>query len=1030
MPTVEKLEKYDVQGENTEVKDEIRENVRGTLPAAKSKLMHTRSAFSDTDLKRRLATSEKGGATDNGVFSRYSESDLAVARLSVPLFDDSRSEASGGSGLAIVPYGDERSLVSQDSVRDVVLVESNEVITIQDGKTIPSGQGNKDLVLSLPDGWPQFKNRPWRRRSCELVQSTSSCVRKAVAHLHQLQDLVDLLHKTDNFEGEGRSSKRRSSSMSDIKDKGLDDDSSQSVPAEESTQFSSASSHGRRIHWLLSSASLGNIDEDTELSIGEPRLESSASGATLEVRGRSAGTVISKASTVRTVKIYEGLPKEYNVIEEVIYLLGRMESDRVTTEETLAKEKERVQSLRDEIDSKAKKRLHDLPLAVQREHEACAMDINELRWHCAYQGRIEARIQERVHHAEMRHTKVLQDLSNIQKHCPLVEEKLELEGDAMSSIQLKQDETDDELLETLQRLEATERKTAEAQGKAAQERSLIKQDVDVVRNELNTISDELAQLRMYFTSNTHTMNDIRNTVKENAEQLVILEGREEKIRTLEAAQVDKVQRLREKILEQEAEHIKLVEENNKLKHDRQIAVASMESENSTLELHIANFSRRLKELTSQIKQTKMENTSLNREIDQCAKQKIADEKGIKRNEQELEKIDEQMKVSKEETKKVQAIYTSLKETLVLRKQEVLAIEESLRTTADALRKQLKDEAHARTVLQARITSDSQDLSKTHDDSKKKREKALQRADEIEKLVENVGEQVSKLEKIHGERQQTITQLDKILNKVSQQHEEMESKFRTEIENLTPKEEELKKETMEFTKRLDHISWKSEMMQKKMADMESSSQMMNKVIGTTQESLDDLSEEMTELKIQIEAGFATEQDLKKSLQQIEGRIKLGNESHRSHMSERDAALKTNQTGVTAALSENKKLALQYQKLQNAYLNDKAALLRLLEGRVNNEDSLKEHRELLVLQARMRQALEYFYRLRGLQSKADIADFELKCIANGEKLVTLQSEMMKVTEHINRFLEANNASHNVISLKAAESARTPASGTLVA
>ena len=71
-----------------------------------------------------------------------------------------------------------------------------------------------DLVLSLPDGWPQFKNRPWRRRSCELVQSTSSCVRKAVAHLHQLQDLVDLLHKTDNFEGEGRSSKRRSSSIS------------------------------------------------------------------------------------------------------------------------------------------------------------------------------------------------------------------------------------------------------------------------------------------------------------------------------------------------------------------------------------------------------------------------------------------------------------------------------------------------------------------------------------------------------------------------------------------------------------------------------------------------------------------------------------------------------------------------------------------------------------------------------------------------------------------------------------------------
>ena len=35
-------------------------------------------------------------------------------------------------------------------------------------------------------------------------------------------------------------------------------------------------------------------------------------------------------------------------------------------------------------------------------------------------------------------------------------------------------------------------------------------------------SDELAQLRMYFTSNTHTMNDIRNTLRENEAQLGIL----------------------------------------------------------------------------------------------------------------------------------------------------------------------------------------------------------------------------------------------------------------------------------------------------------------------------------------------------------------------------------------------------------------------------------------------------------------------------------------------------------------------------
>ena len=70
---------------------------------------------------------------------------------------------------------------------------------------------------------------------------------------------------------------------------------------------------------------------------------------------------------------------------------------------------------------------------------------------------------------------------------PLVEEKLDLEGEAMSSIQNKQDETNDELRSTLERLQATEMKTAAAQGKASQERGLIKQDVDVVRNELNAV---------------------------------------------------------------------------------------------------------------------------------------------------------------------------------------------------------------------------------------------------------------------------------------------------------------------------------------------------------------------------------------------------------------------------------------------------------------------------------------------------------------------------------------------------------------
>lgn len=58
-----------------------------------------------------------------------------------------------------------------------------------------------------------------------------------------------------------------------------------------------------------------------------------------------------------------------------------------------------------------------------------------------------------------------------------------------------------------------------------------------------------------------------------------------------------------------------------------------------------------------------------------------------------------VQVSNEETKKVEVLNSNLVESLVIQKEEVMTVEESLKTTADSLKKQLKDEAHARTVLQ-------------------------------------------------------------------------------------------------------------------------------------------------------------------------------------------------------------------------------------------------------------------------------------------------------------------------------------------
>lgn len=48
---------------------------------------------------------------------------------------------------------------------------------------------------------------------------------------------------------------------------------------------------------------------------------------------------------------------------------------------------------------------------------------------------------------------------------------------------------------------------------------------------------------------------------------------------------------------------------------------------------------------------------------------------------------------------MEVLHASLKENLTGKREVVLVMEESLKTTADSVKKSLKDEAHARTVLQ-------------------------------------------------------------------------------------------------------------------------------------------------------------------------------------------------------------------------------------------------------------------------------------------------------------------------------------------
>ena len=66
-----------------------------------------------------------------------------------------------------------------------------------------------------------------------------------------------------------------------------------------------------------------------------------------------------------------------DVIDEVITLLAKLETDRQDTKKNLQKEKERVNTLSSKIDNLSEQRLHTLPEAVQSGKNTICNQIND-----------------------------------------------------------------------------------------------------------------------------------------------------------------------------------------------------------------------------------------------------------------------------------------------------------------------------------------------------------------------------------------------------------------------------------------------------------------------------------------------------------------------------------------------------------------------------------------------------------------------------------------------------------------------------
>ncbi|KFZ63637.1 Coiled-coil domain-containing protein 178, partial [Antrostomus carolinensis] len=121
---------------------------------------------------------------------------------------------------------------------------------------------------------------------------------------------------------------------------------------------------------------------------------------------------------------------------EVTELIKRLEADREEAEKALELEKQRRKKLAMKIDSMSLWKLQQLPAAVQKEYEMCIQDTLELQWHFDCKSRKLQQVQSQILKTQAANREIQEDIDFMKKHSPLLEEKLNLEGEAVKDVLL------------------------------------------------------------------------------------------------------------------------------------------------------------------------------------------------------------------------------------------------------------------------------------------------------------------------------------------------------------------------------------------------------------------------------------------------------------------------------------------------------------------------------------------------------------------------------------------------------------------
>lgn len=782
-----------------------------------------------------------------------------------------------------------------------------------------------------------------RRRSCELVNTPLPCVNKAIHHIRKLEGKAKELF------------------VEDIEQK-------KSVTWATCVNNEDASVDGPVESPILNIKGVGLFDKD-----------SPESGADVSLK-----------------------PNTEAVISEVIKLIWRLEADRKEAEEALKLERERKQGLLRQIDVLSLWKLHNLPEAVQKEYDACALDFSELRWHISRNKQELETAQAKAAKTQAANTKLQEEVVFIEKHRPLLDEKLNHEGDDMAKIRQAQAVATQLLNEAEIKLKAATLSFQKVTAEANEERTVMAAQLSEAKRTLQVCRDNLSHSETIWAKCSSDLMDTDRKIEEGKKLYSELITEKQQLTESEYSWSHQVTDLKYELDDQEKKNKQLTNVYDRLSQEAKEKESEIQSQLSHLEQLLHNKLHALRDLEYENKTLTLENEDLSIKISNSYKTRNKLEANIRRMQKSCMKNEEQTTKVSKELSKVSVTHSASKSKLAELEDKSSKEERRLKNLVDSLRKQIIEEVRITQNTQARINALIADRQQKENENKKLKDELSKMVREIERPVAELESEIRKLTEFHAKKSEE-------LSSIRQKKEQCDEKFSTNRQQLGYQKRTLEQQLnitqmkiSEVSEELKNTIERVLQFQKSTQDLILYGNVIQNTMKSTQKAIVTLEQNYNLQELQLNNVKDTSAQLLKEAESYTQRMKREDEDYNIQLQTRQKVQKQSIAALEAALTENTTLASEYKTFQESYLDEKDKLLVNYESRLRREATIRDYLQISVLQSRMHRALVEFFKQRGLYNQAGLAHFQAASQENSQKILAVQEEMSKTIQHISAFL----------------------------